>query len=361
MSAIIGGSEQGMMAMTVRGPIPPDALGFTLPHEHLLFNESNWMGDGDEAAKRARAPLPVTLSSLGELHRNRNASLVNLQSNEEIAMGELGFFRDAGGSTVVDVSPPDLNRNVEGLKRLSDVSGVNIIAATGHYCAFVHPPEVAGQSLDELAQWMVKEITEGIGETGIRAGVIGELGITPGGGHPDEWKVIRAAAFAQTVTRATISIHNALPHERQGMRALRVLKEAGADLERVVMGHMTQSTPDLEYHRRIADTGAVLEFDKFGTEFYYDESGGAKDVLHPWPRDADVVLHITELVRLGYADQILLSHDAARRISLRAFGGLGLSHVPGRVVRYLRMAGVTDEEVSRMTVKTPARLFTIMP
>jgi phosphotriesterase-related protein len=173
-------------------------------------------------------------------------------------------------------------------------------------------------------------------------------------------KVIRAAAAAQTQTGPTISIHNALPHERQGMRALRVLKEAGADLERVVMGHMTQSTPDLEYHRRIADTGAVLEFDKFGTEFYYDESGGAKDVLHPWPRDADVVLHIAELVRLGYADQILLSHDAARRISLRAFGGLGLAHVPGRIVRYLRMAGVTDDEIARTTVRTPARLFTSM-
>jgi phosphotriesterase-related protein len=137
---------------------------FTLPHEHLLFNESNWMGEGDEEEKLARAPLQVNLSTLGELQRNRNASLVNLQSNEEIATEELGLFRDAGESTVVDVSPPDLNRNVKGLKRLSEASGVNIIAATGHYCAFVHPREVAGQSVDELARWMVKEITEGIDE-----------------------------------------------------------------------------------------------------------------------------------------------------------------------------------------------------
>ena len=216
--------------MTVLGPVPTSSLGITLPHEHLLFDGSQWITGNNEVEKRTHAPLTVQPSSIGELHRNRNVSFENLASTEEIALEELNLFRQAGGSTVVDVSPPGLNRDPEGLKRLAKASGVNIIAATGHYCAFTHPPEVATQSIEDVASWMIKEIEEGIDETGIRAGVMGELGISPGGGHPDEWKVIRASSVAQQETGAAISIHNSLPYERQGMRVLRVLKDAGADL-----------------------------------------------------------------------------------------------------------------------------------
>ena len=365
-------SSSASKAMTVLGPIDPDQLGVTLPHEHLQPN-GHMIPGATEGEKRANAPVKVTLETVGELARVRNISFENLRGDDELILGELAMFREVGGSTIVDLTCPGMGRDVPGLQRLSRASGVNVITATGRYCAPQHPPEVASQTVDELASSFIDEISKGIEGTDVRAGVI-KIGISPGGGHPDEWKVVRAAAAAQQETDVAISVHNALPFERMGMRVMRRLIQAGADPERVIMGHMTQSTPDIEYHRRVADTGAMIEFDKFGTEFYYDEAGttvadegqvtvraqsGDYALLHPWARDSDVVLEIAELVRYGYADQILLSHDCGRRIGMVKYGGYGLRHVPGRIVRYLHAAGVTPDQTTQMTVDTPRRLFSV--
>src|SRR5262249_37239784 len=158
-------------------------------------------------------------------------------------------------------------------------------------------------SVEQLAEWMIGEITNGIDGTDIRAGVIGELGVSEGGMHPDEEKMLRAGAMAHVETGAPISIHNAIPAEKQGMRVLRILREEGADLERVIMGHMTQSVPDVAYHRAIADAGATLEFDRFGAEFYMSvgdsEWGGSYSGNYCEQRDAEVVAEIAQLVRQG--------------------------------------------------------------
>jgi phosphotriesterase-related protein len=120
------------------------------------------------------------------------------------------------------------------------------------------------------------------------------------------------------------------------------------------MGHMTQSVPDRSYHRAIADTGAVLEFDRFGAELYNDSWGGKN---YCEQRDAEVVVEIAALVREGYGDRILLSHDAGFKVQLSTYGGLGYSHVPRRIVGYLKNLEVPDEAIDQMTVLTPARVL----
>jgi phosphotriesterase-related protein len=351
-----------MHAMTVLGPVDAAELGFTLPHEHVLFDTTVFLMEPDEEWKRELAEGPVTMETTGAIRRDPAICRDNMvHRDEEVGLAELARFRKAGGRTIVDVSPPALGRDPEALRRLSEASGLHIIGATGHYLAFTYPPEVAGLSVEQLAEWMIGELTNGIDGTEIRAGVIGELGVSEGGMHRDEEKMLRAGAMAQVATGAPISIHNAIPAEKQGMRVLRILREEGADLERVIMGHMTQSVPDVAYHRTIADTGATLEFDRFGAEFYMSvgesEWGGSYSGNYCEQRDAEVVEEIAQLVRQGYGDRILLSHDIGFKIQLHTYGGLGWSHVPLRVTRYLRNVGLSPDEIDQMTVRTPARLF----
>jgi phosphotriesterase-related protein len=361
-----------MKAMTVRGPVDVEELGFTLPHEHLMFTSEMFFAESRDAWTAGLADQPVSLENVGELRRAPMVCRDNLVLNdEEVAVKELAMFREAGGSTIVHVSDIGLRHkpiggrpSIETVKRLSERTGVNVVAGTGYYQAFTHPSYVASSSVDELAQVMIGELNEGIDGTDIRAGIMGEIGISEGGMgpdevsgggmHPDEEKVLRACALAQIETGAAISMHNAIPLEHQGFRVLNVLRRAGADLTRVIMGHMTQSVPDIVYHRALADTGAVLEFDRCGAEFYNDGWGGEN---YCEQRDAEVAEEVAELVRLGYADRIMLSHDIGFKIQLSSYGGLGYAHIPRRFVRYLANLGVSPEQIHQITVLNPARLL----
>lgn len=344
-----------LLAMTVQGAVDVTELGFTLPHEHIMFDSSVWVAEPADPWKLEISKRPVTMESVGELRRDPMICRDNLVlEDEDVALRELGMFRGAGGSTVVDVSSLGLRGDVERIRRLSERSGLNIIVATGCYVAQSLPPHIARMDVDQLTEWMVSELTVGIDGTGIRAGIIGELGVSEGGLESVEEKVLRAAAAAQVQTGAPITIHNAIPHERQGFKVLHVLEAGGADLSRVVMGHMTQSVPDSAYHRAIADTGAVLEFDRFGAELYNDSWGGKN---YCEQRDAEVVVEIADLIGKGYGDRILMSHDVGFKVQLSSYGGLGYAHIPRRVVRYLTNLEVPEEAIHQMTVLNPARLL----
>jgi phosphotriesterase-related protein len=342
-------------AMTVLGPVDVSDLGFTLPHEHIMFDSSVWAAEPVDDWKLEISKGPVRLENVGELRRDPMICRDNLVLDDaEVALRELAMFRGAGGATIVDVSSLGLRGDVRRIRQLAEQSGLNIIVATGCYVAQSLPPHVADQDVDELAEWMVRELTVGIDGTDIRAGIIGELGVSEGGLDPLEERVLRAAAAAQGETGAPITIHNAIPHERQGFRVLAVLEAEGADLSRVIMGHMTQSVPDSAYHRAIADTGAVLEFDRFGAELYNDSWGGKN---YCEQRDAEVVVEIADLIAKGYGDRILLSHDIGFKVQLSSYGGLGYAHIPRRIVRYLVNLEVPEESIFQMTVQNPARLL----
>jgi phosphotriesterase-related protein len=353
-----------VLAMTVSGPVDVEELGVTLPHEHILFDSTCFFDAVDPVfARKGELPawkaevmrLGVTIETVGELRRDPMLVRDNmLLEDEDVAVRELALFRELGGGTVVDVSPAEMGRRPESLTRIAERTGLNLVAATGHYLAFTHPAEVASQSVEEIAGWMIGELTVGIGETGVRAGIIGELGVSEGGMHPDEEKVLRAGALAQVETGAPITIHNAIPHEKQGFRVLRILESEGADLSRVIMGHMTHTVPAPHYHRSIADTGALIEFDRFGAELYNDVWGGPNFCE---PRDAEVVREIAQLVHEGYADRVLMSHDIGFKVQLSSYGGLGFAHILRRVVGYLENLDVPREAIDQILVANPARVL----
>jgi phosphotriesterase-related protein len=252
-----------------------------------------------------------------------------------------------------------MQRDVAAVHRVAGAAGVNVIVTTGHYVAQMHAPEVAQQSVDEVTAWMVEELRIGVGSTGIRAGVI-KIGLTSVPRMPAaERKCLEAAAQAQAETGAPITMHNPPPFEKRGAEVIRILSRAGADPERVIMGHMTHTVPDSAYHKSLMDLGSVVQFDRFGQELYQE----AWDTANRWglyagePRDSEVVNEIVGLVRDGYVDRIMMSHDIGFRNSLRTYGGFGYAHIPYRITRYLRQQGLDDADIRQLTVETPARLF----
>ncbi len=337
----------------VSGPIPAEELGLTLPHEHILFDTTAWLL-ATPSEKAWLADAPVTLETRAAVADDPLLSQHNLLfRDEDIAAAELADFRDAGGETIVDVTPPAMGRDVAASKRVADRADVNVVVGTGHYVQSTHPPEVAEQTDEQIAGWLIDEVENGIEDTDIKPGVIGEIG-TSGDIHPDERKCLRAAAFAQQATGLAISIHCAIPHEKVAVEIVSVLEEAGADPTRCILGHMSHTIHDLDYHRAAAATGACLQYDRFGADFLYESWDRYEE-----PRDSVVVAGIAKLVDEGLDDRIMLSHDVCYRIQLRRFGGPGYAHVARQIVPALRAAGVGEQAIARMTVENPARILAV--
>jgi phosphotriesterase-related protein len=349
-----------MDAMTTSGRVPAEELGIVLPHEHLLFDLSAYLTTPLDDRERELADASMTLENAGHLRRSPLVSRENLvMKDAEISARELGWFRDAGGRTIVDCTLPEMKRDAAAVARLAQTTGLNIIVVTGHYVASTQDESVAAQTVDEITEWMIGELRDGIDGTGVCAGAI-KFGLTSVPHMPPvERRCLEAAAQAQVETGAPITIHNPLPFEKRGVEVVRLLTRAGADPERVVMGHMTHTVPDDRYHRSIMDTGAMIEFDRFGQELYQEADRG----FNRWgmyagePRDSDVVNEIVALVKDGYVDRILMSHDVGFRNGLRTFGGFGYAHVPTRIARYLAQQGVDDAEREQLLVHNPARIF----
>ena len=315
------------MAMTVTGEVPIAELGVTLPHEHLIHRLSIHSGKPD-----------------------------NTCVDTDLMAEELRYFREAGGSTVCDVTPVGVGRDPSALRELSRSSGVNIISGLGLYQLEVWPAALAAMSETALADFLVREAR---GEsTGIAAGLLGEIACH-NEDHSDwrkyelldEEKVIfRAVASAQRRTGLTISTHASLG--RAGVAQLRVLLAADVDPKRIVIGHCAAQghsdiAVDLEYYHTLLAAGVFVEFDLFGWE----------DLLP----DAQRCQRLAALVGEGFADRLLLSTDTCRLSQLHRFGGRGFDYLFASVLPGLRDLGVGDEDIHHMTVTNPARVFTRLP
>jgi phosphotriesterase-related protein len=348
-----------MQAMTVRGPISPEELGATMPHEHVLFDFTVWYQPPKAGGPKIGAG-PVQLSEFGALFRNPFLSRDNLFVNDvEQQIEELNDFKKAGGATIVDVTNVGIGRDPLALRRISEATGLNIVMGCGFYVNDCHPSYVSEMGIDQLADIMVKEIDEGVDGTGIRPGIIGEIGTSDPITDCEE-KVVRAAARAQLRTGLPMNIHPFM-WSRAGLRALDFLKEEGVDLRRVVMSHMDEHTIngkiDLERGRIAAASGAFIEYDTWGNEFYYAISGIAKKE----PSDLDRAAAMAQLIREGYLSQLLLSQDVWLKICLKRYGGWGYDNILTYGVRYLREAGVTDEQIRVMLVDNPRRALSYEP
>jgi phosphotriesterase-related protein len=337
-------------AQTVLGPVPADALGITLPHEHLLIDFEVMFAEPAAASEKGLARQPVSLENLGWVRQNFNANLDNLRLlDEATARDEALLFRRAGGQTMVDPTNRSLARDPDALARIARATGLHVVMGSGYYVAAAHPADMERRSVEDIAREIIGDITQGVGATGIRAGLIGEIGCT----WPwtdGEKKVVRAAVLAQRETGAPLMIHPGR-HERAPMEILDMVRREGGDLTRTIMCHIDRTIADMGLVLELAAAGCYLEYDLFGLETSWYPYNPDFDM----PNDGGRIRHILRLLEAGHLRQVLMSHDIAYKTSLTRYGGYGYHHLLVNVVPRLRRKGLDDAALETLLVDNPAR------
>jgi len=341
-----------MSVMTVLGKIERSELGIVTPHEHIFIDLSVFYAEPKEIGAKNTSRGPVTMEKLGVLKRNPFAVLDNLQMmDERTQTEELFYFKSAGGKTVVDATNAGIGRDPEMLAQMAAKTGLHIIAGAGFYVEGAQSAETLALSEKEIEEQIIEEIESGIGHSGIRAGVIGEIGVS----HimyPFEEKSLRAACKAQRRTGAPLLIH-INPWSTQGIAAMDIVDEYAITHEKVAICHIDVENNE-DYIFRLLDTGVYVEFDNFGKEMFtdiWDCKPGSGRFVTDWQR----VLLIKKLIDRGYEKQLLFSCDICLKTLLHAYGGWGYDHVLRHIVPMLNETGVKQDTIQSILTENPAR------
>jgi phosphotriesterase-related protein len=322
-----------MPAQTVSGPIEASALGVTLPHEHVIFGYPGYQGD-------------VTLGGF-----DHDAALAH-------CTGVAQMLRSRGVQTVVDATPNECGRDPVFLREVSEASGLNILCSSGFYyegeggTAYFKFRFSLGDGFQEVYDMMLREVTEGVGGTGIRAGVL-KIASGRDAISPYESVFFRAAARVQRETGVPIITHT--QEGQQGPRQAEMLVGEGADPSRVIIGHMDGNT-DVQYHLDTLKHGVTVGFDRIGLQG-----------LVGTPLDSERLRVLEALISQGYAGQITLSHDSIWQwlgrplvmpdAILPAVKDWHPAHIHDDILPELLRRGVSADQLTLMTVGTPARIF----
>lgn len=291
------------------GDVEASQLGLTYSHEHLI------------------AVPPGS-------QKDRDLEL----SDYDKSLRELMHFKEAGGETLVDASTIDYGRDVELLRRLSEDSGVHVIATSGFNKHIYYPEWVAEEPVEGISELLAREVTQGVDGTGIRAGIL-KSGSWYNLVHPLEEKVTRAVARAQLQTGAPVWLHTEAG--TMGTEMLDILEEEGVDLSKVAVGHSDRNA-DPYYHLQLAGRGAYVQFDGPGKVKYYP--------------DSTRVALIRNLLEHGHGGQLLISGDMGRQSYLHAYGGgPGFRYILQKFVPRLLDEGLDRGNIEEIFVHNPAR------
>jgi phosphotriesterase-related protein len=303
----------------VCGPISTAELGFTLMHEHVLI--ANWS---------MRQSFP---------------DYVDVPRFVDAAASELAAAREHGVRTIVDLTPINLGRDIHVIHAVAERSGMQIIAATGFY--WNEEPWMEAWDHETLVRYLVRDLTEGIQGTDVRAGIL-KCATDRHGVTDLNRKVLEVTARAHRRTGAPISTHTSVA-QRTGLAQQDVFESEGVDLSRVVIGHCGDSE-DLDYLEAILRRGSTIGMDRFGI-----------DIILPTKQRVDTIV---ELCKRGFAPQMVLSHDASchidwfpKELIRTAVPRWNFLHISDDVVPALRENGVPEEQIRQMTVENPRRVF----
>lgn len=304
------------MITTVLGEIPVDELGIASAHEHMYIDMRGCVDvTGNEPPVFRQ---PVTAENRYETFSDPYAMLDNaLLDCEADAEKELLLFKNAGGKTIVDCTLDEIGRDPLKLKRLSEKTGVHIVMGCGHYYHKAHFPYVKDASVETLANELRRDILQGVGDTGVKAGLIGEIG-TSATVTQDEKKALQAAGIVGAETGKAVHVHTDL-YTENGFEVIDVLTREGMKPEKICIDHVdVWLRPD--YIRGLLDRGAFVEFDNFGKEFYVSEK-------RRFAYDLERIKLLASLINEGYAGQILISNDICLKTMWCRYGGNGYAHI----------------------------------
>lgn len=315
------------------GPVDVRDLGTISAHEHLFIN----------------------------LMRERRGD--GLLNDPALMAAELARFAAQGGGTIFDLTTAELTagstvdadpaftgtapgqtrapRNIAAVQEVSAATGVTVLLGTGHYRdPYLDPDAINRTSVQQLAEEMVRDLTEGFPDTSAKAALIGEIGADAWYVSALEERVHRAAARAHVVTGAAIYTHSA--RWRVGLEQVAILLEAGVDPARIAVGHV-DTVPD-DGH----DDGYAIALARRGVHVGFD-------TLSSFPRHllAPIADRVVAVARAGFLDRILLGHDVCTHSELVAGGGTGFTTVLGAFRDLLRERGVDDGEFRQLVEVNP--------
>ncbi|MFF7900204.1 phosphotriesterase [Streptomyces sp. NPDC007920] len=254
---------------------------------------------------------------------------------------EVEVFQAVGGRTVVDAtSSAAIGRDPLRLLDLARRTGLNIVMGCGAYLEKFEGTRISAATVDEQAAAIRHELTHGVGDTGVRPGVIGEIGVSPDFTAAERGS-LRASALAQ-LDHPGIPLMIHLPGWQR--RAHDVLDEIGVPASKVVLAHMDPSGADPDYQDSVADRGVWLEFDMIGTDIAFPGEGES-------PSPAATAAAVALLCDRGHAGQVLLSHDLFLKQMWTRHGGNGLAYVPTVFGEMLVARGV-DRDVIATSPRT---------
>ena len=345
--------DQKGKIQTVLGLIDPQDLGLTMTHEHLLIDFSVMFNPTPDVTTQRMAHAPVSMENLGWIRQYCYSNLDNLLVlDEDTAIEEATLYQRHGGGAIVDATTIGIGRDPLALARISRGAGVHVVMGAGYYVDAAQPNQINQKDENDIFQEITKDIQIGVGNTGIKAGIIGEIGCTwPL--MPNEIKVLKASARAQLETGASILIHPGRD-EKAPIEILSILADSGADLSRVIMGHLDRTVSSIDILEELADTGCVLEWDLFGNEVsFYQPSD------FDMPSDAERLNFIRHMIDIGLGDRIVISHDICTKHRLVRYGGHGYGYIPEHIIPRMRNKNFQESEIQAITKDTPARLLTI--
>lgn len=296
---------------TVTGDIDPQQLGYTLIHEHVILDLSHIRQDSDAVLK-----------------------------DEKYLNQELHRLKQSGCGGIVEVTNHGMGRDVKALQTLSLRHQIPIVASTGYYKQSYYPKAVASLSEEQIAELFISEITDGIGDTGIRAGIIAEIGSSLNEITPDEEKVFRAAIRAQKKTGAPISTHCELG--TMGTAQWKLFAKYDADFRKISIGHQDLNGNRNEY-KNLLQAGFYIQFDTIGKNSYRPDQERLNDLLY--------------LLDQGFTKQLMLSCDITKQSYLKVNGGFGYEHLFTEFIPQLRKHGVNQEEIDLMLQENPKRFL----
>ncbi len=335
------------MIQTVLGQIRKEDVGITTTHEHIFIDLTGFFTEHPVRGIDDPATAKVAMENLGILNRDPYALKDNLlMMDPKVQKKELMHFKNAGGRTVVDATTIGIHRSPLLLKQMAIECGLNVIAGAGYYAGGTHSEAVRNMSADGLCDKMVEDLTKGMDGTDIKAGIIGEIGISEIFGD-SERNVLRGAARAQKKTGAPLMIH-INPWTTNGLEAASIVFSEGVSPDRVAICHIDVENRE-DYIFRLLDMGLYVEFDNFGKEYYVD-----RDVRNSgyglFVRDTDRVRLLKKMIDRGYKKQILLSCDVCLKTCLHTYGGWGYDHLLTNVVPMMDEEGISMRDINDILV-----------
>ena len=353
-------------ALSVLGPVNPADLGITLMHEHLVVPPMpSWTrkpGLETPATEAAFWDQPLGLDNLSQATVDhpfiRDQYFLH---DEKLSIAEVMEFKFGGGSTLVDLTSIGVGRDPEALRRIALSTGLQIIMGSGWYTKNSYDETVSKLGVQDLADIIINDVTIGVGNSNIRSGIIGEIGVSDPM-DPMELKVIKAAARASRVTGAAISLHWGGRNLEKHLTA-DTIKEEGAELSRTIFGHSDLIAGDNDQMIKLLNRGVYIQFDLLGRAAAH-LTWGPQDGNQPWADylwmsgSALVAKAVKFLISQGFLNRILLSQDICTKVQLKRYGGTGYSYIIEEFIPHLIKEGISEKELHTIMIDNPRRILT---